>query len=489
MFQKLLFSFILFGISNLIIGQTVSSQIIDSETKLPVAFATVQTDTYNGVMTNEEGKFSIYLESKSSQDSLTISCLGYKTLNIPLSKKVEKTIYLTPEVYDVIPIFLSSKNYTAEEIIDLTRANLEKNYNLDYQKAEVFIRNSGQGNIRKFNVKLEKSTINAINQKLLDNTFSKINRKYIYLNESLQNIVLQDYNKGQIAPKKTLYIQSKEELATGEKLQADFMKIMEENFKSDSQLILKTGIIRLDKTESIDSILKVMEKEMDNSKDSVQKEGKTYPFALKDLFIFKDGNANFIHNPNKYIFEKKGYTTIGENWVYIIEFYPKNNAKFKGNLYINAEDFAIVKAEYKNADAVYDKHFNMFGIKANSLKFSSVEIFIKKDNKYYLSYIKHDTSNEVGINRPLTVVEKNENVKGKSRINKVEVNFDLYILNQNKFEAVFTNYSPISKSDYENFKPYPKFSQTSLNQYDTHFWDGYNILTPEKAIQELKIDE
>jgi len=38
-------------------------------------------------------------------------------------------------------------------------------------------------------------------------------------------------------------------------------------------------------------------------------------------------------------------------------------------------------------------------------------------------------------------------------------------------------------------KPNMSYETTHLTQYDNSFWDSYNILTPEKAIQELKIED
>jgi hypothetical protein len=100
-----------------------------------------------------------------------------------------------------------------------------------------------------------------------------------------------------------------------------------------------------------------------------------------------------------------------------------------------------------------------------------------------------ESANEAGIDRPLTVVEKNENVKGKKRINKVEVQMDMHIINVDKIELVFDHNQITSSASYDNLKPNNDFESTQLFQYDPEFWNGYNILTPEKAIQEIVIEE
>jgi hypothetical protein len=471
-------------------AQQFTSTLVDAETKETIPFATITSSVYNGVLSNEEGAFSIYVKEVQPTDSLTVSCMGYKTLKLPIDKALPDKIYLTPDIYEVLPVFLESRNLSAEQIIDLVKDNLDKNYDLGFIAAEVFSRNSGGGTIKNFDVTLKKSTIDAINQKLLDDAFKDLTREYIYLNEGLENIVMENYKKGKIAPKKTLFIQSKEELASGEKLQHDFMRIMEENFKSDSQLIIKSGIIRLDKTEPIDSLLVDMKKEAEDAEDGFKEaEGKQYPFKLKRLFINKGSETDFINSPSKYIFTNEGYVFFNNEWVYKLSFKPKNKAKFTGTIYVNMDDFSVVKADYNSVGNVYNKLFNMFGVHANELSYEAKTLFVKEQDKYILKYFQQNFKSEVSIKRPITVIEKNANKKGKKRINRVEVLFNFHTVSHNKSEIVVSNINAIDENTYENFKPNEKVTRTRLNEYDPSFWNGYNILTPEKALQEIKVEE
>jgi hypothetical protein len=477
-------------------SQTLTSQILDAETQLPVPYATVQTSEYNGVMTNDEGVFNIVAEGLSEKkDSITISSLGYKTLKIPYKKTLPSTIQLTPDIYEIIPVLLTNRNMSAEDIMDMVMEKKDQNYSFDYQKSSVFIRQSGFSTMKKFKFTLTESTIDNINQKLLDDTFGHLKKKYVYLNETLADAVIKNHAESKLILQKALSIQNKEELASGEKLQEDFMKIMNENFKSDSQLILKSGIIRLDKTESIDSIQKSISKNEEISQD---KKNLSYSVnrtqsvnsVFNELFLNKKSDVDFLNKPGRYNFVKNGFANYEGDWLYIIDFEPDGSSgKYKGKLYIDAFSFAIVKAEIWGANDIFDKHLNLLGIKANTLTYKSTVIFKKENEKYILKYLMRESSKEAGIDRPLTVVEKNENVKGKKRINKVEVQMDMHIINLDKIELVFDQNQISSASVFENLKPNTEFESTQLFQYDTNFWNGYNILTPEKAIQEIVIEE
>ena len=477
-------------------SQTLTSQILDAETQLPVPYATVQTSDYNGVMTNDEGVFNIVAEGLSEKkDSITISSLGYKTLKIPYKKNLPPTLKLSPDIYEVIPVLLTNRNMSAEDIMDMVKENKDQNYSFDYQKSSVFIRQSGNGNMKKFKFTLNESTIDNINQKLLDQTFGNVRKKYVYLNESLADVVIKNHSESKLMLQKSLSIQSKEELASGKKMQEDFMKIMNDNFKSDSQLILKTGIIRLDKTESIDSINKVMDKESnapqsDKNKNFSEYKTRSVNNAMTQLFLNKKSDVDFLNKPGRYNFVKNGFANYEGDWLYIIDFEPDGSSgKYKGKLYIDAFSFAIVKAEFWGANEIFDKRFNMLGIKANALTYKSTVIFKKENEKYILKYLMRESSQEAAIDRPLTVVEKNENVKGKKRINKVEVQMDMHVINLDRIELVFDQNQISSAGVFENLKPNTEFESTQLFQYDPNFWNGYNIITPEKAIQAIVIEE
>ncbi len=70
-----------------VLAQTKVSGYVFDESNYPVAYANVFfKGSTEGVITDEQGKF--YLESTNTWDVLTISFLGYETLDVPLMKKV-----------------------------------------------------------------------------------------------------------------------------------------------------------------------------------------------------------------------------------------------------------------------------------------------------------------------------------------------------------------------------------------------------------------
>ncbi|WP_344786919.1 DUF5686 and carboxypeptidase-like regulatory domain-containing protein [Postechiella marina] len=77
-----------------VMAQTKVSGYVYDEYNEPVSFANVLfKGSTEGTITNENGRF--YLESSETWSGLTVSFLGYQTLNIPLEKKVNYDLKFT----------------------------------------------------------------------------------------------------------------------------------------------------------------------------------------------------------------------------------------------------------------------------------------------------------------------------------------------------------------------------------------------------------
>ena len=155
-------------------AQVISSKIVDSITKEPVPYATILYKK-SGMISNEEGRFSfLYRKDSKPTDTLTISCIGFKTIAKPLNQFTDSLIYLAPKAIALKEVVLSDKQYTAEEIIEKVKQNISKNYNLDLSKKRLFFRESSHQNFIKSNYTLKKSTIEELNKPFLDSVMSSI---------------------------------------------------------------------------------------------------------------------------------------------------------------------------------------------------------------------------------------------------------------------------------------------------------------------------
>ena len=118
-------------------AQTVSSKVVDKESKQPLHYATVAIkDTGKGVITNEDGLFSITIKD-TSYSIIVISYLGYKTLELN-SKNIPSVIYLQEDVKSLQTITVSA--YTPITILRKAFERIEENYPQDLTKQIGFYR-------------------------------------------------------------------------------------------------------------------------------------------------------------------------------------------------------------------------------------------------------------------------------------------------------------------------------------------------------------
>lgn len=478
-------------------SQNVSIKLLDEETGESVAFATIQFSELDGVMSNEEGLFTIQeSDFENSADSLSISCMGYQKQSVFKKDLSENdTIKLTAKVFKISPVILSSKKMSVNQIIKNVKNKIETNYITDNVKYNVFLRENYYQKQNKWDLKVKKSTIKELDQYAIDTIFNKIPKEFITLNESYSKFYLGSDEQSKTQIEKIMHIRSKHQKFSTDNMQKDFYNALQKNMKGNSYLVIKTGIIRLDKTESIDSILTEMkkgqEKEYGDYAEVIQKNrNNSFRHTLDKLFIHPKSKQDYIYKSYKYDFELIEFSEINNDLVYVIDFKPKNKAKYKGRLYIDTETFAIVRADVEGAHDVFDKHFNMFGISSSTINVSKTVLFEKnKDSQYYIKYYKSYSSHSQGVKRDFKIIEKNKIIKGKNKQNQLDLAVNIKTYSYSKWEMVFTNPQNLSSSDFTSFKTKDDYILKEFTSYPKTFWNGYNILTPEKAIQELKIEE
>ncbi|MEO9892616.1 carboxypeptidase-like regulatory domain-containing protein [Aurantibacter sp.] len=482
-------------------AQTISSIIIDSTTQKPIPYVTVQWSTKKGAITNEEGRFSILLEENSKEtDTLFISCMGYESIARPLSTFNKAAIYMSPSAIELKEVLVSNKNYTADEIIDLVNDNIEENYNFDLTKKRLFFRRSSFQRMLKSDFSLKKSTIKELNRKFLDSIINTIPENNSYYTEILGDLY-GDYDeerqKLNLIKASELYDKNME--LDFAKVEEKFNDILKKNIKTDSYFKIKSGLFgtKLDSDEifeeDVDStdvaavnkqLAETKKFEEERKKNFSNYRRKTLGEIYNNLPITEDTDLNFLKNSGRYEFTLQEFTYLGDDAVYVIDFKPKRSEDYRGRLYINADDFALIQADYNNVKSI--KTFNLLGFSSNQYLSNGKIIFSKgNDSKYELRYFESENGMKMGVDRPLKIIELNKVVKGKNKQNELSGNIDFALRNIDKNEVVIFESEPISEANFDSFKEKKDILPTYLPAYSAEFWSGYNIIEPNQAIKEF----
>ena len=505
--KKLLSLLILGGTLALNAQTTISARLIDSTKTEPVPYATVQLNKEIGVISNEKGVFNLNIQRPIVEtDSLNISCLGYEKLQIAVQSLQDSIIFLRPKSIDLDQVVITNKDLDIDEIIDSVKIGLATNYDKDYNKRKLFFRNSYFTYMDKSQIDLKKSTIPEINQGFVDSLLNTVPKIYDNHAEVLGDLYgkIEPENPQKMDMYKATYLYDKANEITFENYEKRFNEIFRKHVKRDSYFKIKSGIFGT--KEEIDSSLfgdtevkQAQEQTEELIKAQQEKEKRRKANFLRyrkqqirtaelDNFLDEDSELNFLEKSRKYRFTLEDYDFFNDAFVYKISFVPKGGADFKGTMYVNSDDFAVMRVDYENVKPL--RKFSLLGISYKEHLKKGTIIFQKNDNdKYSLKYMDESTGQIVGIKRPIKIIEKNKNVKGRRKQNEVSGKVHFIVRNVEKNELIIFETNSIAQIDFENFKENPDVLPTYLSAYDPSFWEGYNIIEPNEAIKNWKIIE
>lgn len=500
--RKLNLLFLLLCVNATLQSQNLSSVIIDSSTKKPVPYATVQLNN-RGMITNEEGRFKFsFDENIRESDSLFISSIGYESIGKPIGAFTDSVIVLRPKAIELKEVIVSNKEYTPKEIIEMVEDNIEKNYHTSFTKKRVFLRETYQNEVLKTDYELKASTIAAFNENFLDSVINSFPMQNTYYTEMLGDLYgYDDVDEQKLDLIKASEMYDKDKNLDVEKLEEKFNQIVKENIKSDSYFKIKSGWLfgtKIDADEmgdffkeDIDStdaeaLKKRLAEEnkqiMDRRESFSRYKRETLGNLIENLPIFYDTDYDVIFKPGRYELTLENFTYLGDQTVYVIDFIPDGSPEFRGKLYINSDDFALIRMDFENTEPL--RNFNMFGVSIKEYLAKGSILFAKgNDQKYHLRYYDIIKGVRGGVNRPLKIIEKNKNVKGRRKQNELSLKVDAEFGNINRYELVVFDEESVTEAQFEDIRENNDILPTYMPNYDPGFWEGYNIIEPNQAIK------
>lgn len=476
-------------------SQSYTARVVDSATSEPIPFATVILGKNAGVITNEDGVFSITADQREQiTDSIFISSMGYGKRGIWLGEDQEAEIRLAQQTYELRGVFLNAKNLSVDEIIERVKANLDKNYAAEMSRKKIFFRQSDFSNMNKMDIEFKKSSIEELNEELMDSIVKLIPDETSFYKEAVGDFY-GDYRSHKLYVERAAELYDKDKDLSMDGISEKLETIFKENVKPDSYLKVKSGIfgtkIQLDSARAAGNDDATIQVEVEDETDysSFQKQIKWGIDELyQQLFFQEDTELDILTKSNRYDYLLDGYTMIDNGPAYVLKFTPKGKKDFKGIMYVNVDDFAVVRLEFENVRPL--SKFGLLGIKYRHNVYRGKMLFGKDaGGTYSPRYLELEDGEVVGIDRPLKVIEKNKNVKGRRKQNELSLHFDMGVTSLSKYEMVVFETQPISKSDFQSAEENPKIKATYLSQYDPNFWEGYAIMEPNEAIQAFRVGE
>ena len=462
-------------------SQTLQIKVIDSISEKPIAYSNVYFSNNNGLITDGTGNFELIKSQLSQNDSMYVSMIGYDKKSFLVNNFNDSLIKLVQSPIQLSSVFLTSKKLSSDEIISSVIKNIEMNYEKEFTENKIYLSRKSNSITEKFTIDKFKSTVPEINRSLIDSLLANLKKDN---NSGLQTLAYY-YKNFEDEAQKIKIIKSRETHNKQGEVLESISKKMEEAFKnelkSDSYFKIRSGIfggnLDIDGLEEIDSTniesVKKFEKKEINEKDNfANSQIRAVNRLYNSLFFEKDSYLNFILKPNKYIFSEPKIDFLGNDLVYIIEATPKGRGKYSGILYINTDDFAVVRIDFKNIKPVYN--IKLLGVFVNIYLRDGKMILSKFENKKYsLSYFKINSGRRVGFDRPLKLIEKNKNVKGRRKQNQISFRMDIVSDEKTITELQVFESKKISKDEFENLKNKNQLLPEYAEEFTSNFWEEF----------------
>lgn len=489
----------------LIRGQDFTARVLDSLTQKPIPFASITISNKTGVISNEEGRFRLrYSPPIKDTDTLIISSMGYEAYRKALRNNTDSLVYLAPKPIALNSVIVYNKQMDVETIMEKTLSALEEKYDFKTTKKQLFLRQSEKQEFLRMKTELSKSSIPEFNQRFFDSILNNIPKKNASYLETLTDLY-GDYTKERqkIDIIKAVEMIDENNEISFETFEKRFNSILNKRIKKDSYFKIKSGWFGgkveakdfFDMEQNGDSTQMenlVQKKIKEQKNDSIRKQnftanrkevlGETY----SSLFEEQEWKISILEKANRYKFELLEYNFIGDTPVYVVSFSPLRRGKFKGTLYIDADRMALLRMDYQNTERL--RNFKLLGIYFRHPYRNGKVIFkLQENDKYTLHYFEQINRFEMGVDRPLKIIEKNKNVRGRRKQNELSMDLNLDMAQEQKLEIFVFDTKPITDEAYQQFKENNEKLPERIFKYDPNLWKDYNIMEPNESIKKLKV--
>ena len=473
--------FLLFAIN--LKAQSTSVKILDSITFNPIPFATVYFSNSSGVISDENGDFELIKNELNDEDSLFISSMGYKKVSYSLNRFNDSIIFLSPKPIELNNVIITNRKLGSQEIIEKIKAAITQNYQTDLSENKIFYRKEYNSTIEKFEINKFKSSIDNVNDLLIDSLLLNLPSENKSATEVLSYYygnLEEDNQKINLIKSRETYKKDNEILESlNSKLEESLKKSLKSNsyFKIRSGLLPFSGDLEFDGLWDIDSTNQAALKK---ASDDEIKRKENFANSIKgrvsniysNLFYNDATDLDFILKSNRYEFSNPELNYLGNQLVYVMTFRPKGSKDYKGTLHINSDDFAIVRIDFKNVKSLFK--IKLLGFSSDNYLVEGRMVFSKLDKKKYsLTYFQVSSGSKAGIDRPFKIIEKNKFVKGRKKQNQISFNLDFIVNSLNKVELRVFQSKPIDLNLYENLKEENKILPEYVDEFKTNFWEEF----------------
>ncbi len=484
-YKFLFFVLLLYPIS--IISQNITAKLLDQVTKNPIPFAAVKTGEFNGVISNEEGYFTINEDNDAFE--IIISCLGYKNKVVSIKEIKSQNFIITLEesINELKTVYLSNKKPNADSIIAQARKNINKNYENTLYKHSIFSRETAYFDFDKLNFEIEKSSnfkkknLSSANKSLDSLSKAIINSKTKHFKDFKADLFVFDSTNTKLIVFKAAELLDQQNNLSIDEVQNKAQHVILKYLDTTKTYKLKTGLFKIE-----DSLSLKDEENHKNDHNELQiTDLKQQTKALLKGTQFYEGSMlSKILNPKLYEYSFQDISYFNNELIYVINFRPRRaRSLYTGKLFITENSFAITKVDFEFGEGKRGSKLNLkliFGVKyIENMKKGTVIFQKDSTNKYQPQYLKFEEGRYFYVSRPLKFIENSSE--------RIKTSFDFTIEGNiiTKQELLFTGNTKINSDIFNQQKEDKTVTYIKLNKYDSSIWGQDQTIEPLSEMKEF----
>ena len=475
---------------NFMQAQTVTGTIL-SQTDEAVPFATIQIGNDYGVISNEEGNFSIDTKGFKTKDTVAISCLGFEKNAMLLEQFTSKDYVLIEKVNELSEVFLTNKPLSIDSIMYYVNQNLKTNYKYHLNEFKVFSRKTDYviGDNADFEIKkstgFRRKQLQAFNDDFDILETSLVNNKSKQYTDFVGSLKVLNENEAKLNVEKAISLLDEKNNQSMESLAERGQDIVMKHLDKDKIYTVKSGFFKVTDSASVNK--EEFKKRQDTVNTLRHAKNETFNLIKNSSFINPNAKLDFVSNTKKYNYQLRDVTFIDNEMVYIIDFKPKrSSALYSGTMYVSNETYAVLRADYRFYKNRVGEKLNLrliLGVKYIEKNKKGIVVFKKgEDDYYYPSYINHQIDRYFYVNRPIKFID-NDNSS-----NKVAFNFKIEGTFKGKSELLIISRKDLGSSDYSGFIEKTKIDYEKPKIYNASIWSNYNVLEPLNDMKNFKVE-
>ncbi|MGY0392334.1 carboxypeptidase-like regulatory domain-containing protein [Bizionia sp. KMM 8389] len=470
-------------------GQTITGKLID-EKQNPIPYATIQIGEDYGVISNDEGNFTIRISNFQSSDSVHISCMGYEKKGLLVQEFESKTYTLQTQLNELSEVYVTDRKLGIDSILYYINANASKNYKLNNTSLKVFGRRTEfvKGDNADFEIEkssnFKKKQLEAFNKDFDDLEHSLLNNNSKQYTDMVSTLYIKDLKNAKLQVEKAIRLLDERNDQSIEKMADKGNDIVLKHLDTTKVYTVKSGWFTVSDSVSLN-----------NRQDKVSDTINAIKFVRDAAFsmvkqvnpIAEEPELDFIWDTNKYDYELKELTFLNNEIVYTIDFKPRRgSANYQGTMYVSNQNFAVLRADYAFYPGREGQKFNLrliLGIKYVE-KNKRGSVVYKKDNDgyYYPYYIRNEVDRYFYINRPIKFIEN------ESR-DKVAFNFKIEGTFKERTEILTLDVNAIDSENFDTIEESKELDYENITKYDATIWQDYNVLEPLQEMKDFKVSE